>query len=235
MANIKLFSLEERKDLKNKKEFKMSNEIWGRYRLNQCINVGSVNYIMKRLFENKTIDEALNVTFEDWCNFYHTYKEDDIKKSGRTKQHLMYIGERLQEKCKENGIKITKQEAYNFVYIRVLDESFIGFQKELLAAKFLQKLYPGFEIVFSEAEDSKYAIDIFVKCDGMIFDAIQVKPNSFYKGVTFGNWNCVKAFQENNEKHEQFLKDFGVVPYYLIYQEDEGFVIKYKNEFKKGA
>ena len=236
MMNLKLFTKEERYDLKKCENFKKSNEIWCRYRLNQSISVGSVNYLMKRLFENKTIDEAKQVTFEDWEAFYLKYREEDKKKSGRSKQHLMMVGKRLAEKCKENGIKISKQDAYNYVYIRVLDESFIGFQKELYAATLLQQQYPGFDIVFSEAEDSKYAIDIFVKNGDVVFDAVQVKPISFKRGVIGGNWNCVKAFYENNEKHLQYKEDYGTTPYYLIYNDkNDEFELLYKEDFKKGA
>jgi hypothetical protein len=229
---IKELSFSERLLLKkeNKDKFRKTNKIWNDKNLNQSWSVGYVNYIMKEMYKDLQIDDALNLSLEEWEKFYTSFKNDNRKLSGRTKKELMEIALKLQEFAAAEGIKLTQIEAYNFVLIRVIDESFAGFQNELKVYKYLNEAYGGLQIEFSSLEDSKYAIDLFVKIDNdTILDAVQIKPISFLKGCQNNIDYCVTAYIQNYEKHKKYEELTGNRPYYIFYDENDNYYI-YEND-----
>lgn len=233
---IKELSFSEREELKkqNKEKFRRTNKIWNDKNLNQAWNVGYVNYIMKKMYEPYSIDDALKISLEDWEKFYITYKGENRKLSGRTKKELMQIALKLQEYAAAEGIQLTKIEAYNFVLIRVIDESYQGFQNELKVYKYLDEAYGGLEIEFSSLEDSKYAIDLFVKADkDVILDAVQIKPISFLKGCQGGVDYCITAFHQNDEKHKRYEELTGNRPYYIFYDDNDYYIYESKDIFRR--
>ena len=233
---IKELSFSEREELKkqNKEKFKRTNKIWNDKNLNQAWSVGYVNYIMKKMYEPYSIDDALKISLEDWEKFYITYKGENRKLSGRTKKELMEIALKLQEYAAAEGIQLTKIEAYNFVLIRVIDESYQGFQNELKVYKYLYEAYGGLEIEFSSLEDSKYAIDLFVKADkDVILDAVQIKPISFLKGCQGGVDYCITAFIQNDEKHKKYEELTGNRPYYIFYDDNDYYIYESKDIFRR--
>lgn len=233
---IKELSFSEREELKkqNKEKFKRTNKIWNDKNLNQAWSVGYVNYIMKKMYEPYSIDDALKISLEDWEKFYISFKGENKKLSGRTKKELMQIALKLQEYAAAEGIKLTKIEAYNFVLIRVIDESYKGFQNELKVYKYLDEAYGGLEIEFSSLEDSKYAIDLFVKADkDVILDAVQIKPISFLKGCQRGVDYCITAFIQNDEKHKKYEELTGNRPYYIFYDDNDYYIYEREDIFRR--
>ncbi|PLS19573.1 hypothetical protein CVD28_03910 [Bacillus sp. M6-12] len=142
---------------------------------------------------------------------------------GRTEQELVEIGSFMYQQInkRENPLFITEKECIDFVKIRVLDEIFIGIEREINTIKKLETFFP--EATFKEVSvemDAKYAVDYEVYLNGELMVALQIK-SSHYKVDNQSIVKKTKAF--NHNKNIAYTKEFGVDVLY-IYATETGYI-----------
>lgn len=205
-----MFNYTERKQFKDKK-FQITNEYWGKGKFNSTKTIGCMNSIFKDFYEkNKSIFDKL--TCDDFAKYYFTeYK--NLKE-------IRNISIQFLEYCKSNKVSISKKEAFYYTIIRIIDETWEGFNKEIEAIKYLEKLYPDFDIKFSTENDCKYCIDIEIYYDDIFLDCFQVKPISYYYGILKKALPIIKSYRYNYYKHKEFYELNKIKPCYLIYGDE---------------
>lgn len=205
-----MYNYEERKIYKNEK-FSSTNRIWGKGRFNSVDKVGSLNSIFKEFYElKKSIFD--NITCDDFADYYF--------KKYKSIKELRKISVAFMNECWFNGVEVTKREAFYYTIIRIIDETWNGFKKELEAIEYLKKIYPDNEIKFSAENDLKYCIDLEVYKDDVLVDAFQVKPFSFYRGIIANKSHLIQAYKYNYNKHSKFYKQYNIKPKYIIYGDE---------------
>lgn len=118
-------------------------------------------------------------------------------------------------------------ESYYFCILRVVDDTWVGFQREVRIIDKLKDWYPGSIIQFSTNNDIDYCIDIEVYYDEILFDVFQVKPYSFLTGLQNNKEYCITAYQDNFKKHKEFHEQNKIIPSYIIEHEQELIIKRY--------
>ena len=206
----------ERQKMKNE-TFTKTNPIWSFNRLNQRSSVGCLNAIFKE-FYNINRDNFENMTPDDFTDYYFT-KYMDIRK-------FWTIVIKFYDFCKEAGLKVSKQDAFNYAVIRTVDATWDGFNRELRAIKNIKEWYPGADVHFSTINDMKYCIDVEVWYDDIFLDAYQIKPVSFLKGVKNNKDYCIKEYDYIEKRHNRFYNDYKIKPMYYIENKDYTYQVK---------
>jgi hypothetical protein len=206
----------ERKALKDKK-FQSTNIIWTQNKLNAVERVGCVSEIFKKFYNSKkSIFDTL--TADDFLEYYFTI----IKK-----KQIAAVSNELYEHCKAAQIEISKKECYLYCLIRVIDETFEGFSREIRAINYLKDLYEGADIVFADPKtDIDYCIDIEVRYDDVLLDTFQVKPITYIYGLYAKKKYCWREYYRNLKCHNKWYEEKGIKTVYLIEDENHTFLQK---------
>ena len=220
---IQVFNREQRANMKRTKEFRDTNKPWGDLHLNSYKNVGAVMALVK---------ESNATTFEEWEHYY--FKTGEQRKSilaaateenplstdelnnlnynfGRTASDLLKIADTLASKC-----NISLQNAYNYVYIRILDETWKGYETELNAAKAMEPICSQYSnLTISHADlvkDNKYAVDFEIFQGSNLLLGVQIKPTTYRDSFNPG---VIRDKKTNQIKNEAYLNEFGAKVLYL--------------------
>lgn len=151
-------------EYKKSTDFKNRNKRWSKCRLNWWQFSGGV--LMDIIREHKP------QTFEEWCTVYFTHCKswEEVKALGF---HWSLLAGNLSEK---DGI--------TEVIIHYIDETWEGYESELIVERKLKKIFDPISYKVREAtafEDMNYAVDFVIEDDeGYIYQGIQVKPSSFF-------------------------------------------------------
>lgn len=206
----------ERKALKDKK-FQFTNIIWTQNKLNAVKRVGCINKMLKDFYnDKKSIFDDL--TADDFLEYYFSII---------SKKQFMTVATDLYEHCKTAGMKISKKECYLYCLIRVIDESWDGFKREIRAIKHLQGLYEGADVVFANPEDDiNYCIDLEVHYDDVLLDTFQVKPITYISGLQTNKSYCWREYYRNKSCHDKWYQEKGIKTVYLIEDKEGNFIQK---------
>lgn len=120
-----------------------------------------------------------------------------------------------------NKFDLTLSEALDYVLIRVLDQTYEGFQNELATAEEISKLIPSNCVVLPSIgkDDKDSGIDLYVAtCQNKLIVGIQVKPMSFFTGLDKDY--IKKAKKEHDEKHAVFSQKYNVKAFYVVKDTD---------------
>lgn len=216
-----LLSRDERMKLRNTKEFKNSNAPWNYLHLNSRNSVGSLMQLIKTSnCEN----------FEEWESYYlnsGAIRKELLQKKylnklelkeinmsyGRTEEDLINIAYKLQK-----SVKLPIDTLYNFVYIRVIDETWIGYNREQLffeKVKEILKDKPEFSIKKTNSDiDTNYAVDFEIYKNKKLIIGIQLKSTRY----SFCESNIMKETKNfNSRKNNNYTKLYKVpVKYFYI-------------------
>ena len=229
-----LLSYQERLKIRKSDAFKKSNRVWNDLRLNQRRNIGSLMNLAK-LSRAKSYDE--------WVKFYFKTgaEREELRKSylpkdefirvnnnyGRTEEELIELAKTL---SKAMGISL--ELAYNFVYIRVIDETWLGLRREQKAFNLIKKecaKLKRFILEHADVEkDFDYAVDYEIKKDGVVILGIQLKS---VKYLMNSDIKYVKDI--NKDKNHEYTNAYGVPVMYLYMKDDELINIDELIEFLK--
>lgn len=150
----------------------------------------------------------------------------DINESyGRTMEEISEIGKILFKAVIYDGnpFNLTEEDCINFSFIRIVDEAYIGMERELNTIENLQRLLKDFTVVNTDPDtDRYYAVDaeIYNKEKELIC-GIQIKSASYY---TNNNATLIKTKKFNQDKNEEYTKKTGV-PVFYLYSEINGFIL----------
>ena len=220
---IELYSREKRADMKRSKEFKNTNKPWGDLHLNSYKNVGAVMALAK---------ESNAKTFEEWESYYfqsgekrnaelsaapenYPQQSEELNQlnynHGRTVAELEQIAQTLANRC-----NISIQNAFNYVYIRVLDETWKGYETELNAEKEIQLIcdkLPGLTISHTDLiKDNQYAVDFELYNNSSLLLGIQIKPTTYRDSFNPG---VIRDKKTNEKKNQEYKNEFGADVLYL--------------------
>lgn len=215
---------ENRMTIRNTKAFKYTNAPWNDLGLNQGSSVG----LMFKIMENHKFD-----TFEEWEDHY--FKTGEIRREiiqknpgmvrdvnlnkshGRTKEELKFIALKLYKHLEKTGnpYKLTLDDCYLHVYVRVLDETYLGTERENRTIEYLKNTLNGYDILKTDPEtDSKYAVDCEVYKGNELVCGIQVKSVRYKKD----NSDILKRTKRfNTDKNNRYTEKNDSPVFYCYY------------------
>lgn len=180
--------------------YRKTNRVWNQYRFNKRENIGYSMELIKTC-KPKTPDE--------WQQFYQKSGEEayllnkkktfkslaelkqyvqEVKCShGKTKEDLLELAKVFQEKLKENKIDLDIETCFNYVYIRAVDEAFIGYQREMTAFELLDTFCKKNKLSLVDTDsftDIKYGVDYEIYNGDKLIAGIQVKSSIYKKAVS---------------------------------------------------
>lgn len=153
------------------------------------------------------------------------YEVDINEAHGRTMDELKGLARVMHEEIIKRGnpYDLSEEDCFTHVYIRVLDESYIGIQREVNTTKTLEKAYP--ELLFKPTparKDKYYAVDVeVVDLTGKLLCGIQIKSPYFKNGKTNAMLN---AKDYNLKKHGNYYRTFDV-PAFFVQSTVEGEIV----------
>ncbi len=196
---VNLWDYEKRKEIRYDKTYKASNIVWNKYRLNKRENIGHTMILIKSCKPNN---------LDEWQSYYeksgqeaHTMKSklrfhsfEELKKSihiidcehGKTQDDLIDLAKEFQGYLKNEGMNLDLDTCFNYVYIRAVDETYLGYQREVAAFNSLSDYCKDNELTVKEASntaDVRYGVDFEVFKKDNLLAGIQVK-GSIYKKAT---------------------------------------------------
>lgn len=144
-------------------------------------------------------------------------------KYGRTKDDLRKIASFFRNELqKEPKFKnLNGQTVFEYVVLRVIHETYLGFQREWNTIHFLEENYPQLKFLpASHEKDIVYAIDCEVFKDGQLICGLQIKSSQYNRSR---NSHMNKVRKMNNYKNYCYKKEFNV-PVYYVYSSRQGIV-----------
>jgi len=243
-------SFARRSELRNQEPFHDTNKDWNHLCLNQTWAIGSLNYLFREsrsytphyweryYYESgkqrlELLKELSPIKQEILQNFTIPYmkqkhllrfltKEEIMLNThyGRTPEELNRIADFFYQEL-QHKFPLTPSLAKDYVRIRVIDETFIGFQREIKTISYLRRRYPDYTIREASSDmDSLYAIDCEVYKGNALLVALQIKsPQYLHSKLSF--LNSVKRY--NQEKNELYTRTFGV-PVLYVFSNSNGFI-----------
>lgn len=229
-----LYSKAKRDKLKKTIEFKNSNKIWNDLKLNHGFIVGYLIKLLNRgncssfkswekyYFQSgaerkkklKTlppeIEQALINFDRNVPKKYYTYNTD----YGRTYDDLLIIAKKL-----DKNIHVGLELSFNFVYIRIIDETWIGYLREKKAFNQIEKYLSLYNLSLNKANyttDIYYGVDFEIKNKGVLLAGVQIKSTNFLANkAKLRNINEITL-----KKNKLYEKEFNV-PVYFIYIDEK--------------
>lgn len=224
-----ILSKEERDNIRNTKEFSYTNRIWNDLHLNSRRNIGALMFLIKN---------SKATTIEEWAKYYFTTGRDraniitrlntfenknkpiDFRiidsEYGRTLHDFSKIAKTLVEK-----LNISFELALNYVYIRVIDETWVGYNRELIVFNKLKDLLKNSDIEVRQVDyqkDVEFAIDYELVRDKEVILGIQLKSTN-YKESGHGKLTDCKIM--NIEKNIRYSDVFDAYVVYLYISSDD--------------
>lgn len=215
-----LLSREERMNMRNTKAFRASNKPWNDLHLNRTANIGAVMFLIK---------ESKAISFNEWEEFYFKSGAERIQllrgwvdresfrrinhDYGRTADDLLKIAKEFAD-----NINVPIETAYNYVYIRVIDETWLGYSRELTAISEIKNLCQQYSnITISDVDsykDADFAVDFEIRKDNLLRLGIQLKSTK-YKNSDLIAVDEIKEINAKKNKH--YFNKYGAEVMYLYF------------------
>lgn len=245
-----LYDKKVRDELRKTTDFKKSNEVWNRLKLNHGFVVG---YLMR------LIEEGECKTYKEWENYYLNSGvkrlqlierlPTNIKKKlnsfnkcvsreyydynllyGRTEAELLTIAKEL-----DKELHVGLELAFNYVYIRVIDETWIGYSRECITLERLNKYLKNHGLTAEKANfyiDVNYGVDFEIKRGNKIVAGVQLKSINYYE-----NKEALSEIQSINKKKNNMYEIEYKAPVIYLYVDKHNYPINlndiYFNVIKK--
>lgn len=244
--NIKLWDINKRKEKRKEHRYKEVHDVWIKNGFNKRHNIGYCIELLKQFqptslsdWENYYTKSGLDAK-EKIENYYKKMKNKEISyndfrdlkynikcNSGKSIQDLVDIAERFKDTLSQNGIVRSLEECFNYVYIKVIDESWLGYNREKQAIKALNDLCDKRDCYIKEADtilDIKYCVDyeIYNKNTDELVCGVQVKGYNFFMANQQEHKTEALQIAENiiKDAHKQYLNDFGKSATFLYIMND---------------
>lgn len=245
-----MFTREERIKIRKSKEFKRTNSIWNDYKFNQAWTIGYLNNLCKnsnaKTFEEwekcyinsgekrrEIIDKMpglkkyilLNCDNKSYFNLEEKEKELNTM-MGRTLEDMENIAVKFHNILLEKKFKnISLDLCLNFVYIRIIDETWIGRNREINTISLLSKTFPVCDFIeTSLSDDVKLAIDYEVKVNNKLICGVQIKSDVNYRKIQAGNERAIETIQTNYSRNKKYILRNKVDVLY-VYSTENGTVV----------
>lgn len=216
----------EREKLRKTSDFRNSNKLWNDLKLNSKKSIGCLMFLIK---------ECKAQSFEEWESYYFesgekrkcSYiqnKNTYFNEYGRTKEELFEIANKFSQK-----LNMPVDIVYNYVYIRVIDETWIGYKRELIAYNIISdKCFNNSteSYIFSVSnvdyyKDIDYAVDFEIFKNQELIMAIQLKSTKYMNSDLLAV-DEIKSI--NKEKNKRYTKTYNVQVLYLYINQENSIV-----------
>ena len=213
--------------IRKQPKFNKTNQEWNDYHYNSRKNIGTISALFRSAHEKyKVKNKSLLMLFQQWQTYYiesgkerakliaqNGDKEEYQMNYGRTLDDIEEMAVSFQKDCMKESISLTLSEAFNYCYIRIIDEGYLGYQRELAAILFLQSHYPSLTFSFANSyEDIYLGVDIKVYKKNQLIGGIQVKSPVYKDSASQYNAEA-KILQD--KKFERCHKELHILPQYL--------------------
>lgn len=213
----RVFSYEVRKRYKEWDLYRKTNKIWNVHKFNRREKIGILNQLVKAYYEKLNDKNDFN---EGGFLKYYTEHAKPLS-------DLYDISLDFNKILKTTyDINVSETITFNFVIMRVIDESVNGLKRELLILNYLKSIYNKYNVRLADYyTDINYRIDIEVFDDrSNIKEAYQVKPISYIYSVKYKNSAnhdiCTKDHNCNIKKQEKYKDKHNCNIYYITANED---------------
>jgi hypothetical protein len=141
-----------------------------------------------------------------WENYYLTEER---------KNRLNDIYKELREEQQE----VLGVDLSDYIFYRVLGQTYNGYVAELNILKELKKSFPKLDFIKATYElDEKYFTDFEVYTGGLLIFGGQIKPISYlYMSTPYQK----RAKENHKRQRDEYVKKFNV-PHYLLYYDENG-------------
>lgn len=245
-----LYEKRQRDELRKTQDFKRSNEIWNRLKLNHGFVVGYLmrligegdckshseweRYYLNSGAERLQLIEELPIEVKNKLNSFNKsisreYYEYNLH-YGRTEAELLTIAKLLDKELKV-GLTI----AFNFVYIRVIDETWIGYYRECISLERLQKYLKTHNLTAEKAKfyiDITYGVDFEIKRGNKVVAGVQLKSINYFE-----NKEALSEIQDINKKKNNLYQQKYKAPVIYLYVDKNSYIVNlndiYFNVIKK--
>ena len=222
-----LFDYNKRQEMKNHPIFIQIREIWEKEEFSSPQKIGNLNYLIKQLHENKSINnKEVIVQQKDWINFYFNSgkkrkTEAEVYQSnvyyGRTIEELYDIAMELQKVAIEKGFKINEQAAFNIVYIKIIDDTFSDYMRCYRVIFRMKERYPEISCEMAKPlESNEYGVDIIIKLQNKLIGAIKVFPRGAIKKK--------EEIEKNFTQKHYIFKSIYEIDTYFVYSSTSGYI-----------
>lgn len=230
-----MYPFETREKMKSQEKFRELDIPWHKGNYKTYENFGNLDYLIR--LEHEKAVKALNnkniiIKRADWGKLYEMsgaerktkLAESSVKDTyklntyyGRTLDDIAVVAKAFKNDCSENyGINISLQAALNYVYIKVVDETYSNYQRVLNTVLNLATKYPNYQLELTEAIIcDNNDVDVFVYKDGEVIGGLQILP---YKAG-----EPDEETMETQQKHSLFEMVYGVQPL-KIFSNTSGFI-----------
>lgn len=196
---MELWDYETRKKTRFDVDFKRSNKVWNKYHLNKRYNIGHTMALIKDCkprnikqwqdYYEKSGKEAYELKHKarfssfaelrDYvCLINSTY--------GKTKEDLTELAKEFQDCLTAEGIDLDLETCFNHVYIRAVDETYLGYQREQTAFRNLNNFCKKEGLILKETDETDdilFGVDYEVFKNKKLIAGIQVKGSIYRDAV----------------------------------------------------
>lgn len=232
-TNIKnlLLPLNQRHNVRHSHDFAITNKPWNEGKFNRKNNIGGISTIWKNAHFHFLGKETSHViSFNQFETYY--FESAELRENnnltshshGRTLEELFELSKQFKNFLSLNyNIHIDEKTAFNFVYIRVIDEGYIGYMAEykvmLNLNSHFKKIYKNISFEHTdEYTDIKYMVDIIVKYNDIPIAGLSIK-STIYRDSTRPYLKKVKIM--NQKGQSVFTSKTSLDVKYVYYNKDK--------------
>lgn len=207
MLKERFGTYQERQQLQQTAAFKQTNDVWSQQGFNRSANVGEV---MKLIRHYEPQDR------KDWEEYYFLYRTTVLN-------DFDMFADCAAAFAQAAGIEVDL--AYKYIYIRVVDQTYDGYQNEQNAyqgiQKYLQHRHPQRHYLLEHGDDycdRVYGVDLrlYLMDQGKKEIAgIQLKPQSYFYFIKKHPWQE----QVNHRHHQKYVQATHAPVLYWSYEE----------------
>lgn len=228
---IKLWDYDKRLKVTNDSRFKLTNDMYNKKGFNKLNNIG---YCMGLI---KTCKPTSRISWQKY--YYDSGKEEkeELKKEnldenlkhaiycnyGKDLKRLVRLAEHFRNELNSNlsdGVKpYTLEECFNYIYIRAIDKTYIGYMREVIAFDFLKDFCKnhGLELVDTNKKtDIKNSVDFEIRQKGKLILGIQVKGTAYKRAINHKNTAIMNAAEITRKNHSKYTR-INNVPILWVY------------------
>lgn len=237
--NIKIWNHSDRVKVANTdKRFKNTNDVFNSGKFNHMRKIGYCMQIIRECKPNKILS---------WQRYYNDsgfeLKKIDMKnnknakeiflKHGRTVRDLVKLADKFKDELNKNTSSdrpYTLEECFNYLYIRVVDKTFIGYLREVFACEFLNEFCEKNGLNLKETDMEKdvgNCVDYEIYKNDKLILGLQVKGIKYKQAVDNNNLVAISANRILTDGQDKYTTENGV-PVLQLYV-NNAFFVKNKN------
>lgn len=227
-----IYGREKREEIRKSYDFRKSNFYWNGWHFNSKTNIGGLMLL---------ISKCNPCTYKQWKNYYFNSGKERLKllkekkkndslspkeektinrNYGRTFSELIDISRDFYKvlKAKMPYFNSTLNDVVNYVFIRIIDETWTGYLREQKALSEIACALEKDNLTVAHTPDH---IDCIYAVDLEVFDNEQLLAGIQIKSIYYKNTIDKDVLQINDKKNRSYLEKFKAPVLYAYLKEDK--------------